>query len=202
MKTQGDKEVFEILKQGRREANTDPYEELLLKMQEYNALLDLTNQEGLTNESNFEGLCFDLTEWGVEDGVVGYIDIPAMEVTLPIYLGASDANLRKGAAVLNCTSLPISATEGVSTNCVLAAHRGYGKAAMFRNIERLKAGDQITITNLWETLTYEVVETRVILPSEIDQILIQDGRELLTLITCHPYRKNYQRYVVFCRRTG
>ena len=83
---------------------------------------------------------------------------------------------------------------------MIAAHRGYAKTAMFRNIEKLETGDEIYIENFRERLVYKVAETRVIDPADIDQLLIQEGRDLVTLITCHPYRHNYQRYVVFCER--
>ena len=103
--------------------------------------------------------------------------------------------MAKGAAHLSQTSLPIG---GDSTNCVLAAHRGYAKAEMFRYLDRLKYGDKIYFTNLWETRCYRVKEVKIILPDETDQILIQKGRDMITLITCNPYRHNYQRMVVYC----
>ena len=72
--------------------------------------------------------------------------------------------------------------------------------AMFRNIEKLKVGDKITITNYWEELTYEVKSFAVIYPDQVNNIFIQEGKEMLTLSTCHPYRYNYQRYIVYCER--
>lgn len=95
------------------------------------------------------------------------------------------------------TSYPIG---GENTNCVLAAHRGSSRAAMFRDIELLEPGDRIYIENFREPLTYQVVETRVISPTDVQELLIQAGRDLVTLLTCHPYGHNYQRYVVFCER--
>ena len=89
---------------------------------------------------------------------------------------------------------------GENTNCVLAAHRGSSRAAMFRDIEKLEIGDEIYIQNFRETLTYRVAELRVISPTDVQELLIQPGRDLVTLITCHPYRHNYQRYVVYCER--
>lgn len=171
--------------------------DLYAAMQEYNIDLYENGQEGFRDAWSYQKPSFDLTEWGLEDGMVGYIDIPRMDVKLPIYLGATTENMKKGAVHLSQTSLPIG---GVNTNCVLAAHRGYSGAAMFRDIEALKIGDEITITNLWETLSYRVVEYKAIRPNESDEVLIQEGRDLVTLITCHPYRHNYQRYVVYCER--
>lgn len=171
--------------------------ELYERMQEYNKDLYENGQTGFRDAWSYQTPSFDLTEWGLPDNMVGYIDIPKMEVTLPLYLGANEENMTKGAVHLSQTSLPIG---GENTNCVIAAHRGYSKAAMFRDIEKLEIGDEIRVTNLWETLTYQVAETKVILPEETEEVLIQEGRDLVTLITCHPYRHNYQRYVVYCER--
>lgn len=85
---------------------------------------------------------------------------------------------------------------------MIAAHRGYAGAAMFRDIEILKPGDQVEIKNLWETLEYEVVKCIAIYPDNIDAVKIIPGEDMVTLITCHPYTKNYQRYVVYCQRSG
>ena len=71
---------------------------------------------------------------------------------------------------------------------------------MFRNIQKLKIGDDIKITNQWEELIYKVCDIKIIDSDDIDSILIQENRDLITLITCHPYRENYQRYVVYAER--
>ena len=105
--------------------------------------------------------------------------------------------MKQGAAHLTNTSYPVG---GWNTNCVLAAHRGYSRTAMFRDIELLEPGDEVVIENFRETLTYEVTETKVIAPDEIQEVLIQEGKDMVTLITCHPYRENRQRYVVYCER--
>lgn len=171
--------------------------ELYAAMQAYNRDLYENGKAGFRDAWSYQTPSFDLTEWGLPDNMVGYIDIPRMGVELPLYLGADEENMRRGAVHLSQTSLPIG---GENTNCVIAAHRGYAKAAMFRDIEELRTGDRLTVTNLWETLTYQVVETKVILPTDTEEVLIQEGRDLVTLITCHPYRHNYQRYVVYCER--
>ena len=135
---------------------------------------------------------------GFEDGVVGILSIPKMDLELPIYLGATADHLANGAAQLSQTSMPIG---GTNTNCVLAGHRGWYGALFFRHIELLEIGDEVSITNLRETLTYQVVEIKVIEPNDIDQILIQPGRDLVTLLTCHPYGSGGRyRYVVYCER--
>ena len=118
---------------------------------------------------------------------------------MPLYLGATNEHLAAGAAHLTQTSLPIG---GNNTNCVIAGHRGYGGATYFKYITDLQPGDTVTITNLWESLTYTVYETKIIKPYEVDKIHIQEGKELLTLLTCHPYASGGKyRYLVFCQRT-
>ena len=173
--------------------------ELLAALQEYNRQLYTEKQCNLTDLEACETPAADLTAYGVEDEIIGVLEIPAMELTMPVYLGASDAHLAAGAAVLGNTSAPVG---GNNTNCVIAGHRGWKGADYFRHIDRLAVGDTVTLTNLWETLTYTVVDIQIIQPHEADKIKIQQNRDLLTLITCHPYASGgKQRYVVYCERT-
>ena len=176
------------------------YPELLAALQDYNRQLYAEKQRNLTNLDACEAPAADLTAYGIEDEIIGVLEIPAMELTMPIYLGASDDHLAAGAAVLGNTSAPIG---GNSTNCVIAGHRGWRGADYFRHIDRLQIGDTVTLTNLWETLTYTVADIQIIQPHEVDKIKIQQGRDLLTLLTCHPYASGgQQRYVVCCERAG
>lgn len=86
---------------------------------------------------------------------------------------------------------------------VIAGHRGWRGADYFRHIDRLAVGDSVTLTNLWETLTYTVADIQIIQPHEVDKIEIQQGRDLLTLLTCHPYASGgRQRFVVYCESGG
>ena len=174
------------------------YPELLAALQEYNRQLYKEKQCNLTDLEACEEPAADLTTYGVADEIIGVLEIPAMELTMPVYLGASDVHLAAGAAVLGNTSAPIGDDN---TNCVIAGHRGWKGADYFRHIDRLQAGDMVTITNLWETLTYAVVDMKIIQPDQVDKIKIQPGRDLLTLITCHPYASGgRQRLVVYCER--
>ena len=176
------------------------YLELLAALQAYNQRIYNEKQSGLVDLEACETPAADLTAYGIEDEIIGILEIPAMELTMPVYLGASDAHLAVGAAVLGNTSAPIG---GNSTNCVIAGHRGWKGADYFRHIDRLAVGDTVTLTNLWETLTYTVADIQIIQPHEVDKIKIQQGRDLLTLITCHPYASGgRQRYVVCCERAA
>lgn len=178
-------------------AEKDNLDWLYELMVNYNETLYQEAQKKLIDPFSYQQVNFSLIEFGFDEEMIGYLNIPKMNVELPIYLGASEENLKKGAVHLTETSLPVG---GVNTNAVIAGHRGYSGGAMFRDIERLELGDEITITNFRETLVYRVVEIVIILPTDIDKVLIQEGRDLVTLITCHPYRFNYQRYVVYCER--
>ena len=177
----------------------EQYSQLWLDMKAYNEAIFREGQEGLSNPTAYEESSFCLMDYGLESEVFGVLSIPRLSLEMPIYLGASKQNMANGAAVMGQTSLPIG---GSNTNCVLAGHRGWNGAAYFLYINQLEPGDTVTVTNLWENLTYEVVETRIISPNDVDAIHIQPNRELLTLLTCHPPASGgKQRYLVVCERT-
>ena len=172
--------------------------ELLTALQEYNRQLYTEKQCNLTDLEACETPAADLVAYGIEDEIIGVLEIPAMELTMPVYLGASDAHLAAGAAVLGNTSAPIG---GDNTNSVIAGHRGWKGADYFRHIDRLAVGDSVTLTNLWGTLTYTVADIQIIKPHEVEKIKIQPNRDLLTLLTCHPYASGgRERYVAYCVR--
>lgn len=183
-----------------RDEPEQQYPELLAALQEYNRQLYAEKQCNLIDLEACEEPAANLTTYGIEDEIIGVLEIPAMELTMPVYLGASDTHLAAGAAVLGNTSAPIG---GDNTNCVIAGHRGWRGADYFRHIGKLAVGDTVKLTNLWETLTYTVADIQIIQPHEVDKIKIQPNRDLLTLLTCHPYASGgRQRYVVYCEKTA
>jgi sortase A len=174
------------------------YEDLWNAMVSYNEQLWQERQAGLCDPWAYQQPSFSLEAYGMEE-VFGVISIPKLDLNMPIYLGASAQHLADGAAQLSQTSLPIG---GNHTNCVIAGHRGWRGASYFRYVPELQLGDEVIVTNLWETLRYKVCETKIIAPYEVQEILTQKDRELLTLLTCHPYASGgRQRYVVVCERT-
>lgn len=181
----------------RIEEDTDNWDWLYMLMEAYNKKLYEEKQKNLVDPFSYSQPDFSLMEFGFDEEMIGYLSIPKMDIRLPVYLGANQENMKKGAAHLTQTSLPVG---GVNTNAVISAHRGMSTAVMFRDIEKLEMGDEVTITNFRETLHYRVAEIKIINPTDIGEILIQPGRDLVTLTTCHPYRHNYQRYVVYCER--
>lgn len=174
------------------------YPELWDAMAAYNQQIYTDGQSTLSETGAYQAKLFSLTDYGLPDDTFGVISIPTLNLEMPLYLGATDENMAKGAAVLSGTSVPIG---GSNTNAVIAGHRGWGGAAYFRYITELSIGDEVVIANLWERLRYRVVGTKIIEPHEIENILIQPGRDMVTLLTCHPYASGgKQRYLVYCQR--
>lgn len=177
-----------------------PYPELWENMTAYNASIHAQGQSGLTCAYDYQVPSFHLQNYGLPSEVFGVISIHKLELEMPLYLGATNANMAAGAAVLSQTSIPIG---GENTNSVIAGHRGYNGASYFRCIPDLEVGDEVVITNLWENLTYQVIEEKIIAPDDVEEILIQDGKDLITLLTCHPYASGgRQRYLVICQRVS
>ena len=189
------KEEIAVVEQEQKEP--EAHQDLKDAMTEYNIQL-AQDQSGLDSVDSYEAPGLNLEDYGMEaDDAVGYVEIPAMDVTLPLYLGASRAHMNDGATVLGQTSMPIG---GISTNCVIAAHRGWNGKAMFRDVELLQEGDLVYLTNLWETLTYQVTGISIIWPDEVEAVAIQPSQDMVTLLTCHPYIVGTHRYLVFCQR--
>ena len=175
-----------------------PYPELQEMLEAYNRELYEDDQSKLSSLAATEqpGVLFSVS--GQAGDVFGVLSIPKLEMEMPLYLGATDKHMADGAAQLGQTSIPIG---GENTNAVIAGHRGYNGAPYFRYVPELQIGDFVNITNLWGTLHYKVVETRIIQPNDIDAIKIQPGRDLITLLTCHPYASGgRQRFLVICER--
>lgn len=185
--------VFQYPETGQRE-----HPQLWEKMTAYNEDIFEEGQSGLNNANAYREPSFCLRDYGLEDEIFGAISIPAIDLSMPVYLGASTENMASGAAVMSQTSLPIG---GKNTNAVICGHRGWKGAAYFLHIDKLKTGDEVIITNLWEELRYQVVSTKIIEPYDVDAIKIQEGRDMITLLSCHPVASGgKQRYLVFCER--
>lgn len=189
-----------LLTYEQSEENREYDPELLARlyndMVEYNRELYSSGQQ-LLDPFCYQRESFDLTKYSVYDNVFGYVSAPSINLNLPIYLGASEENLWLGATHMTGTSVPIG---GENTNAVLAAHRGVVNMTMFDNIVFLNEGDSVYVTNLWYTMEYKVVKTEIILPTESDKVKIQPGKDMLTLVTCHPYGYSDYRYIVYCER--
>ena len=176
-----------------------PLAELYATMQAYNEKIYAEGQRELYRPGAYVAPTIDFEAYGLDaDAAIGVLEIPAIGVRLPIYPGASTANLSRGAALLSQTSFPLG---GENTNAVIGAHRSWDSEDYLRDIEAVQVGDAVIVTNFWETLHYTVAEVKIIEPNDIDQILIQPGRDLLTVFTCHPYASGGRyRYLLICER--
>ena len=193
-----DKEIPTAIIPSTEPEESRPYPELWESVTAYNQQIYTDGQSTLSGAGAYQAALFTLTDYGLPDETFGVISIPKLDLEMPLYLGATDENMAKGAAVLSGTSVPIG---GNNTNAVIAGHRGWGGAAYFRYITELSIGDEVVITNLWERLRYRVVGTKIIEPHEIETIFIQPGRDMVTLLTCHPYASGgKQRYLLYCQR--
>ncbi len=130
-------------------------------------------------------------------GVIGYIQINSIGVNLPIYHGTEDTVLQTAIGHLEWTSLPVG---GESTHAALSGHRGLPRARLFTDLDKLQEGDTFTITVLSRMLTYEVDQIRIVYPYEMEDLAIEPGKDLCTLVTCTPYGVNTHRLLVRGRR--
>ena len=126
-------------------------------------------------------------------GVMGYIEIPEIDVSLPIYHGTEESVLQVAVGHLDWTSLPVG---GESTHCVLSGHRGLPSAKLFTNLDKLQAGDIFLLRVLDEVLTYEVDQILIVEPQETGALRIEKGKDYCTLVTCTPYGLNTHRLLV------
>lgn len=178
-------------------ANMDnaEYEVILHEAQEYNKSLAEHPLPYELNDDQMETYLSTLDITGT--GIMGYIDIPSINVSLPIYHTASESVLQVAAGHLEWTSLPVG---GKTSHCVLSGHRGLPSAKLFTNLDELVEGDTFTITVLDEVFTYEVDQIKIVLPAEIEQLEMVKGKDYVTLVTCTPYGINTHRLLVRAHR--
>lgn len=131
------------------------------------------------------------------NGIMGYIEIPKINCTLPIYHGTDETVLQIAVGHIQGSSLPVG---GLSSHAVLSGHRGLPSAVLFTHLDQLSEGDTFMLRILGETLTYEVDQIRRVLPNELDELAISEGRDFCTLVTCTPYGVNTHRLLVRGKR--
>lgn len=167
----------------------DEYDEILKKAEEYNQKLTSMNW----NMSDEEKAEYESELNFNNDGSMGYIDIPKINVKLTIYHGTDDSVLQTSIGHLEGTSLPVG---GLGTHSVLSGHRGLPSAKLFSDLDKLREGDTFTVHVLNETLTYEVDQIRVVDPTDFTDLTIDPNQDYMTLVTCTPYGVNTQRLLV------
>lgn len=170
-------------------------QEEISKAEEYNNMLFQSHgaivdnlDTGILSEENYESL-LDVSG----TGVMGSIEIPKIDVDLPIYHGTSDDVLDIGVGHLEGSSLPIG---GENTKCILTGHRGLPGSSLFTRLDEMEEGDLFFLDVMGETLAYKVCDITTILPEEVDSLEIEAGSDKVSLITCTPYGINTHRLVV------
>jgi len=148
----------------------NPYTLTEEQQQRYTALLDLSGR-----------------------GVMGYLEIPCIDCSLPIYHGVGEEVLQQAVGHIEWSSLPVG---GASTHCVISGHRGLPTADLLTHIDRMRIGDHFYLNVLGETLEYQVDQVKVVLPDDTTYLNIEEGQDFVTLLTCTPYGINSHRLLV------
>ena len=158
----------------------------------YNSTLDPSRLADPFTEKEKEGRAEYARMLEVNE-MLGHVEIPRIGQDLPVYAGTSDDVLEKGLGHLEGTSLPIG---GTSTHTVITGHRGLPNAKMFRNLDQLVEGDIFYIHNIETTLAYHIDHIEVVDPSNFEPVMVKEGEDLATLLTCTPYMINSHRLLV------
>jgi len=171
--------------------DNEQYDELWAAAQQYNRSLTERGNAYVLSEEQKEAYEELLDVSGL--GVMGYIEIPEIDVSLPVYHGTEESVLQIAVGHLEWSSLPVG---GESTHCVLSGHRGLPSAKLFTNLDRLTEGDIFMLRVLDEVLTYEVDQILIVEPQETGTLRIEEGKDYCTLVTCTPYGINTHRLLV------
>lgn len=169
----------------------DQYEKMWAQAQEYNTTLAKKQNRWVLSEEEYEEYEGLLNIGGT--GIIGYIEIPNIKVSLPIYHGVDEAVLQIAVGHIEGSSLPVG---GEGTHCVISGHRGLPSAKLFTNLDEMEEGDLFMMRVLDETLTYEVDQIRIVEPEDLSALEIEEGKDLCTLVTCTPYGINSHRLLV------
>ena len=167
------------------------YDQIWADARAYNKTLDNSTSRFVMTEEQKD--IYEALLNIADNGVMGYIEIPRIKCNLPVYHGTDEAVLQIAIGHVQGSSLPVG---GESTHCVLSGHRGLPSAKLFSDLDQLTEGDVFLLRVLDETLTYEVDQIRTVLPSELDDLAIEEGKDYCTLVTCTPYGINSHRLLV------
>lgn len=172
------------------------------KLEEMRQAAEVYNEKLLSKQDRYDMSDSDRAEYeSLLDvsgtGVMGYVEIPSINVSLPIYHGTDNTILQIGVGHIEGTSLPVGRA---STHCAVSGHRGLTSSKLFTDIDQMAEGDTFKLYVLGETLTYEVDQIRIVLPDELNDLKIEEGQDYCTLITCTPYGVNSHRLLI--RVTG
>ena len=174
-----------------RNLEAEKYQQVLQDARNYNQMLPYKHTTFALSEEDKGAYDTLLDISGT--GVMGYIEIPTINISLPVYHGTEDAVLQIAVGHLEWSSLPVG---GEDTHCVLSGHRGLPSAKLFTNLDKLVVGDKFVMRVLDEVLTYEVDQILIVEPTDVSTLIIEAGKDLCTLVTCTPYGINSHRLLV------
>lgn len=189
--SQNQTKLIETYNQAVSEFDKADYEKMMKDARDYNKRLYEQIQDFKLSDKEKEQYNSLLNIAG--DGVMGYVEIPSIDCKLPIYHGTDDTVLQVATGHMEWSSLPVG---GESTHCVISGHRGLPSAVLFSNLDLLSEGDIFRLNVLDELLSYQVDQIRVVDKWETDDLMIEEGKDYCSLVTCTPYGVNSQRLIV------
>lgn len=169
------------------------YEAILAEADAYNQSLAQVTDQVVTDIENVKDVRYEGLLNYSDSSVMGYIEIPKIQIKVPVYHYSTDEILDKGIGHIHGSSLPVG---GLGTHSVLTGHRGLPESKLFTDIDQVEVGDKFYLYMLTRQLAYEVVDIRVVLPHEVSSLVLEPDRDLVTLVTCTPYGVNTYRLLV------
>ena len=187
------KKQIEVIAQYKEKVSEIDEETLNIEHEKAKKYNENLNRKKLTNyDSKITSLYENILNFS-QNGIMAYIEIPKISTYLPIYHNTLDEKMKKGIGHIKNTSLPIG---GKSTHSVLTGHTGISKAKLFTRLNELEVNDNFYIHVLERKLTYKIYNKKVVLPTELEDLQIVEGSDLITLVTCTPYGINTHRLLV------
>lgn len=177
--------------------DTKEYDELMKKASDYNKYLVTQNRNIVTDAEYDPDAYYETLLNFMGNGIMGYVEIPKIGLTEPIYHYSTEVSLGIGIGHIHGSSLP---TGGETTHTVLTGHRGLPNQKFFSDLDKINIGDKFYMHILNKILAYEVYKIKVIEPTDVDELMIEDGEDLATLVTCEPYGVNTHRLLVMGKR--
>lgn len=174
------------------------YPELYQAFENYNGEI-LNNRQVSLGPTTSESFPLELTDYGVNTEAIGFLSIPDISIQLPLFLGADEQHLIDGAAVMGYTSAPIG---GTGTNCAILGHNYCYGAKRFVYLSDLEKGDEVIVTTFWGSRTYKVESTAKVKDNNYDALRIQEGKDMITLMTCYKEGGEKLRFLVYCVYDG
>ena len=174
-----------------QQMNDEGYTQMWADAEAYNA--GISTRSNLFVLSDEEKAAYNALLDVLGIGIMGYVEIPTIDVSLPLYHGTDSAVLQTGIGHLEWSSLPVG---GAGTHCVLSGHRGLPSARLFTDLDQLVEGDLFYLRVLDQVLTYEIDQILIVEPTDTDELKIVEGQDYCTLVTCTPYGINSHRLLV------